>query len=370
MSKPRFGPEREAALSLDNLPVDVPEPEQIFTASVDWDSVVRNAGMTAFETRVFRHHWKRSVPLAQLHAALNCTPAQAERGYRTVLRKLRAFGWNAGVTYKPITNSLRLTFSEKLPGGHRVRSLSPLGPEFVQIMNAEKCFGLFSQRNQADAAREHRTAQFYPRAIGAKMAKVESIDLYSQRAQVRKRVSELTISYIGFDAEAKRLRRERWTLQAGKPVVTPDSASFEAIEQAADKFLADPQADPETVLGLSGKSLDIRIRAAEKRRDVTATARGNAQRLLNEIDAKITAAEVPAKVARLQPQAAELRRAFDALVQLNAAYAEKCATEGVAVDPFADLPNDIRSNASVVLHQFARLEQMLIGYGVKRVKAA
>jgi hypothetical protein len=202
------------------------------------------------------------------------------------------------------------------------------------------------------------------------MSKIAEIDLYSQRAQVRKRVSELTLSYIGFDAEAKRLQKERWTLQAGKPLDVPDSAALEAVERAADELLADPQADPEAALGLNARSLDIRIRAAEKRRDITASARANAARLLNEIDAKITAAEVPAKLARVEPLRVKVRTAFDALIEALAEYLEACATERISADVFPEFPIDIRSNGSAALNQISHFTRLLVGYGLRKMRKA
>jgi hypothetical protein len=288
-----------------------------------------------------------------------------------VLRKLRAVGWNEAITYAPIRNSLRLTYCEKLPGGHRVRSLSQLGPEFIQIMNAEKCFGLFSQRNQTDTATERRTAEFYPRKLGAQnMATVKDIDVHGELAAERGRLSKLREVYTAARVRLIELQTAKWeedNRRAGPPAIVEEWRRA-AMAEAVDALVDGREPDPLTMQG--GEKLEIQLAATKTKLEIAEVAQSQQARLVQDLTAKVRAAELPGKLARVEPLRLKVRAAFDALIEALADFLEACAAEGVAVDAFADLPGDVRSGANLTLNQAARTLRQLIGYGLRKVRAA
>jgi hypothetical protein len=367
--KPRLGPDREAALSLDALHLQLAQPEPEFSAAVDWDCIIRDAKLNRLEARVLTHHWRRGVPFYQLHTALDCTKAETMRAYDRVLRKLRGAGGNS-VGLRPLKHSLRPAFREPLRSGARPWSLASLGDEFASVMHREKYIHLISQRHPEDF---QKPIVFCPRVIGenGKMATVE-IDLGRELATAQTRRHELAEAHAIFEADVKRLRLELWQstqVAVGKDARPSEPVSGDALEAAAEILLKDPLADPDAALGLAGKSLEVRSRAAEKRLEISRAATVRQTIVVNALVERVKAANYPRVEAQAKPLLVNALKLLGQLEQTVSALWRVGRSEEIELGYSQlfpkDMPEDVKAAILCLLRHVTRVEQLEINYGVK-----
>lgn len=311
MSKPRFGPEREAALSLDALPVDIPEAEPEFRLSIDWRAIAKTAKLTRLEARVLMH-LKHDVPRYRLPVMLHCTPAQAKRAYEGVLSKLRIAGpaFGGAVALEPMKHSLHPAFQERFYSGGRAWALGAWGAEYAHVMYEEKYSGLISQQ---DAETFRKSPVFYPRMLGATMSsKVESIDISTETEAARQQSSALNRREQELRRELDDLRTRWWNGKQGKPDQAADEAKRVKIEQAVAAILRGEEPDP-AILGL--ESLEAQIGAVLRKLEIIRPSVIAAAQRFNELRAKEQAATDARVCAQVKPEIKEARRMYDELAE-------------------------------------------------------
>jgi len=126
-----------------------PEPPAEHRTGFDWATFLARAHFSPAERALFEIHWRGGVPISRLPARLGLTAREVRRLHAEVLAKLRGPAGVGCLSIEPLKHSLRPVFRARIRPGMRVWSLAQLDENFLDVMNREKYFYLYSQRDPA-----------------------------------------------------------------------------------------------------------------------------------------------------------------------------------------------------------------------------